>query len=67
MKTKRNTRRALLTALMAGGCLFGGPCGITSLQMQDFITSALIRTGVVTVASIVEAATISASQNGTGG
>ncbi len=59
-------QRSLLGVMLAGGCLFSGPCGITSLQLQDFVTSTLIRTGVVTIASLVEAATIDAAQD-TGG
>ncbi len=51
-------RRRLLGAVLAGGCLFAGPCGITTLQMQDFLTSALIRTGVSTVATALEAAIV---------
>jgi hypothetical protein len=42
--------------------LFAGPCGITSLQLQDFVTSTFIRTGVTTLAAIVEAAFIGAAQ-----
>jgi len=60
---KRMTwRRGVLTAALGGGCLFAGPCGITSLQLQDFVTSSLIRTGVTTLAAIVEAAIIEAAQ-----
>lgn len=59
-------QRSLLGVILVGGCLFAGPCGITTLQFQDFVTSTLIRTGVVTIASLVEAATIEAAQN-TGG
>lgn len=59
---RRTWRRGWLTAVLAGGCLFAGPCGITSLQFQDFVTSTLIRTGVTTLAAIVEAAIIEAAQ-----
>jgi hypothetical protein len=52
----------LIGALLAGGCLLSGPCGITTLQLQDFATSTLIRTGVTALASIVEAAAIEAAQ-----
>lgn len=55
-------RRSLVGVLLAGGCLFAGPCGITTLQLQDFVTSTLIRTGVTTLASVFEAATIEAAQ-----
>jgi len=55
-------RRSLLGVLLAGGCLFAGPCGMTTLQLQDFVTSTLIRTGVITLASVFEAATIEAAQ-----
>ena len=48
--------------VLAGGCLFAGPCGITTLQFQDFVTSTVIRTGVTTVAAAVEAAVIEAAQ-----
>ncbi|MHC5111668.1 MAG: hypothetical protein ACYTHJ_17525 [Planctomycetota bacterium] len=57
MKSRR-PRRLGMTLLFSGGCLLAGPCGITSLQFQDFVTSTLIRTGVTTLASLVEAATI---------
>ncbi|MCH7704418.1 MAG: hypothetical protein IIB61_04835 [Planctomycetes bacterium] len=57
--------RAMIAAIAAGGCLFGGPCGITSLQLKDFAQSALIRTGVTTFASLLEAATIEQAQGGT--
>ncbi len=55
-------QRSLLGVLLTGGCLFSGPCGITSLQLEDFVTSTLIRTGVASIASLVEAATIDAAQ-----
>lgn len=55
-------RRSLLGVLLAGGCLFAGPCGMTTLQLRDFVTSTLIRTGVTTFAGIFEAATIEAAQ-----
>ncbi|UCC28851.1 MAG: hypothetical protein JSU86_11690 [Phycisphaerales bacterium] len=54
----RTWRRSLVGVALAGGCLFAGPCGITSLQFRDFLTSALIRTGVSTLATVVEAAWI---------
>ena len=50
-------RKRILT-LLSCGCLFAGPCGITTLQFQDFVTSTLIRTGVTTLASVFEAATL---------
>ena len=40
------------------GTLFAGPCGITTLQFQDFLTSSVIRTGVTSLAQIIEAAII---------
>jgi len=49
-----------LGLILAGGLLFGGPCGITSLQLQDFITSAFIRTTVTTAAAVIESAIIAA-------
>lgn len=55
-------RRRLLGAILAGGCLFAGPCGITTLQMQDFLSSALIRTGVSTLATALEAAIVDMAQ-----
>ena len=48
--------------MLAGGCLFAGPCGITSLQMQDFVTSTIIRTTVTTLAAVVESAIIAGEQ-----
>ena len=65
MKTIRTGiwRRSIVGVALAGGCLFAGPCGITTLQLKDFITSTIIRTGVTTVASVVEVAVIEAAQN----
>ena len=68
MKTIRTGRtgigcRSVIAAALAGGCLFAGPCGITTLQLKDFLTSTIIRTGVTTVASVVEVAVIEAAQN----
>ncbi len=65
MKTTRTRiwRRSVIVLALAGGCLFAGPCGITTLQLKDFLTSTVIRTGVTTVASVVEAAVIEAAQN----
>lgn len=54
-------RRRWCGVLLAGGCLFSGPCGITTLQLQDFVTSTLIQTGVTTLAGVVEAAVIQAA------
>ena len=56
----RNRRRkpVILAVLALGGCLFSGPCGLTTLQMQDFLTSTVIRTSVTTLASIFEAAAV---------
>ena len=59
---KKNWRRRVVGSFLAGGCLFAGPCGITTLQLQDFVSSSLIRTGVATIASLVEAATIASAQ-----
>ena len=58
----RTLRRRLLGCALVGGCLFAGPCGITTLQLQDFLTSTLIRTGVTTVAAAVEALVVQAAQ-----
>ena len=59
-------RRWVMAVVLCGGCLFAGPCGITSLQFQEFITSSLIRTGVSTLASALEAAIVEASQQQNG-
>ena len=61
MKNRR-WRRAALGAVMASGVLFGGPCGITTLQWQDFVQTTLIRTGITTAASILEVAIIQNQQ-----
>lgn len=66
MKAKR-WRNVTLTTILAGGSLLAGPCGITTLQFQDFVTQTLIRTGVTTVANLVESATIAESQQVGGG
>ena len=60
--TKAKWRRSFLGIMLAGGCLFAGPCGITSLQMQDFVTSTIIRTTVTTLAAVVESAIIAGGQ-----
>jgi hypothetical protein len=53
---------------LVGGCLFAGPCGITTLQLRDFVTTTVIRTVVSGAASAVEAAIIEVQQEaGTGG
>ena len=62
---RRRLRHWIAGALLAGGCLFSGPCGITTLQLKDFTTSTVIRTSVTTLASVLEAATVEAAdQNG---
>lgn len=58
---RRTLQRYMLAAFLAGGTMFG-PCGITTLQFQDFVSTTLIRTGVTTLASLFEAATIDAAQ-----
>lgn len=58
---KKTWRRSILGVALAGGCLFGGPCGITTLQFQDFLTTTVIRNSVTTLASIIEAATVDAA------
>jgi hypothetical protein len=59
LMSKRNRlRRAIIAAALCGGCMFAGPCGITTLQARDFVSSTVIRTGVTTFFSILEAATI---------
>lgn len=52
----------MIGTILAGGLLFGGTCGITTLQLQDFITSTLIRTAVTTSAAVIESAIIAAGQ-----
>lgn len=54
-------RRWALLSTLASGCLFAGPCGITTLQLQDFLTSTAIRTGVSTLATVIDAAIIGAA------
>ena len=58
---KTALRRCVLAAALAGGTLLAGPCGVTSLQLQDFITSTLIRTSVSTVSTILENAILQAA------
>jgi hypothetical protein len=60
-------RRCVLACALTTGCLFAGPCGITTLQLQDFLTTTLIRTGVTTVAAAVEAAIVEGAQEPDGG
>ncbi len=59
-------RRRSFVALLAGGCLLAGPCGISSLQLRDFLTSLAIRTGVTTAASMVEASIAQNAANADG-
>ena len=66
MKRTRG-RRALIGVFLAGGCLLSGPCGITTLQLRDFVNSTIIQTGVTTLAGIIEAAAIEAAQDQEGG
>ena len=69
MKMQTLRRRVLVPmyiGMLMGGCLFAGPCGITTLQFTDFMTSAIIRTGVTTLASALEAAVIEAAQQQNG-
>ena len=62
MRMKCTTRkRGILAALLAGGFLLSGPCGITGLQLRDFATSTLIRTGVTTLAAVIESALVEAA------
>ena len=63
MKTLR-WRRCVWGVALAAGCLFSGPCGITTLQFRDFVSSTVIRTGVTTLASVVEAALVQGAQGG---
>ncbi len=58
---KTALRRCVLAAALAGGTLLAGPCGVTSLQLQDFITSTLIRTSVTTLTTILENAILQAA------
>lgn len=64
--TKTRWRRGLLAVMLAGGCLFSGTCGITTLQLQDFASTTLIRTTVSTLAAVVESAIIAAAQEADG-
>lgn len=59
-----NWRRSLIGVVLAGACLLSGPCGITTLQAQDFLTSSLIRTGVSTFFTVLEAAIVQSMQGG---
>ena len=54
--------RSLLAIALAGGCLFAGPCGLTTLQLRDFATTTIIRTTVTTFAGVVESAIIAAAE-----
>lgn len=63
MNIARNRSRRTLGLLLVGGTLLAGPCGITTLQFQDFLTSTLIRTTVGTLAQVVEAAIVQDAQN----
>ncbi|MFQ5590706.1 MAG: hypothetical protein ACE5HE_06070 [Phycisphaerae bacterium] len=54
----RKWRRLLLCIAIPGASVLAGPCGITTLQLRDLVSSTLIRTSVTTLASLVEAATV---------
>ncbi len=60
--SKRRWQRRLIGTALTGGVLFAGPCGITTLQLQDFIASTLIRTVVTTSAAVIESAIIATAQ-----
>ena len=60
--SKRRWQYRLIGTILSGGLLFAGACGITTLQLQDFITSTLIRTTVTTTAAVIESAIIAAGQ-----
>ena len=64
---KNTLGRLTLGAVVVLGCLFAGPCGITTLQFQDFLTSSLIRTGTSTFFSLLEAATVEAGEESVSG
>ncbi len=63
MNRKTMWRRGAAMYVLAGGFMFAGPCGVTSLQFRDFATSTLIQTGVSSLATIIEAAVISDGQS----
>jgi len=60
-------RRSALVLALAWGSLLAGPCGITTLQLQDFATSTLIRTTVTTFANVLEAAIVQSATAEDGG
>ena len=63
---KSRWRRGLLAVMLAGSCSLSASCGITTLQLQDFATTTLIRTTVSTLAAVVESAIIAAAQESDG-
>lgn len=64
MAARKKWVRGIFACAMSGAMLFGfGPCGITSLQLRDFLISSAIRTGVTTLASVIEAATVANADN----
>lgn len=57
MKSRKHPLR--VAAVVTGfGLLFAGPCGITPLQFNDFLTSTAIRLAVSAAASLVEVSLI---------
>lgn len=64
MMKNRRGRRVAMGVLLASGMLYGGPCGVTTLQWQDFVSTTLIRTGITTAVSILEVAIIQGQQGG---
>lgn len=64
---KTRWRRSALGVVLAGGCLFAGPCSISTLQLQDFASSTIIRTAVTTFATVLETAIIEAETEDGGG
>ncbi len=59
-KTARNKK--VLSMVLVSGLLFASSCGITTLQLRDFVTSSIIRTTVTTAAAVLESAIIAAEQ-----
>jgi len=60
MMRRARSARAVCCLALTFGCLFSGPCGITSLQTQDFLISSTIRTAVTTLATVLQAAFVEA-------
>jgi len=63
----RNHKKLASLAVLSTGLLWAGSCGVTTLQLNDFLSSTIIRVGVQSVAALIEATLTNQSQDTTSG